>query len=287
MSDLARRLGVDLVQRANRRCQLTPAGEYLANYVLRAEGMLAEAVRGIRDFAPNSMNVVSLVASGTPGTYWLPAVVAYFTAQHRDTLIEMQIMTTAEAEQAVRAHQVSFGIVGAVHPVSELRSEVLRHDEFVIIGPRSMHGSAPELTQLEEATWIRRKAGAAIREAEETLWRTIGISPKHFIELSSREAVKLTVAAGAGIAACSRMAIEVELKAESLGLITVPTWPQPRDIYLIANRDLPLSPATMQFLDLVRYAAADTLDAVKPTRQGRFDLSGDGRGIEQGVGRQG
>ena len=45
IADVEREAGVKLVERRPRGGELTPAGEFLANHVLRAQALLAQAVK--------------------------------------------------------------------------------------------------------------------------------------------------------------------------------------------------------------------------------------------------
>src|SRR5215218_2572484 len=75
-------LGKQLVIRGRRPLALTPAGEVLADYVLRAESLLATAGRALAAGADAETGTLSLAASGIPGTYLLPLHVAEFHTRH-------------------------------------------------------------------------------------------------------------------------------------------------------------------------------------------------------------
>src|SRR5437660_432082 len=79
IADLERELGVKLVERRTR--SLTEAGEYLASHVVRAEALLKQSVRGLASLRDPMAGTVSIIASGTPGTYVLPSIVAAFSRQ--------------------------------------------------------------------------------------------------------------------------------------------------------------------------------------------------------------
>src|SRR5688500_18759872 len=69
IADLERALGVKLIERRSR--VLTPAGEFMATHVLRAEALLARAVQGVAALRTPGSGELSILASGTPGTYLL------------------------------------------------------------------------------------------------------------------------------------------------------------------------------------------------------------------------
>ena len=72
------------------------------------------------------------------------------------------------------------------------------------------------------------------------------------LELPSWEAVKIAVARGAGIAAVSRLALELELQAGILVVLDLPRWQVKRMISAVYTRDVPLGPAAELFLELLR-----------------------------------
>src|SRR5262245_47524055 len=82
VADVERDVGVRLVARRPRGGELTPAGEFLANHVLRAQALLAQAARGIGEFRQATTGSLAIVASGVPGTYLLPEVIATFQGAH-------------------------------------------------------------------------------------------------------------------------------------------------------------------------------------------------------------
>jgi DNA-binding transcriptional LysR family regulator len=249
IADLTARVGVPLTRRVGRKNELTAPGEYLANYVLQAEAMLEQAFRNVKQFS-SRRGRVSVIASSTPGTYLLPGAIAEFSRSGAQ--VDLELTTASEAEEAVRAHRFDLGIVGAFEPVADLESEPLLEDELVFIGPPTMKDVTLSLTDLENETWINREVGTTTRFSVERLWRELGISPRRRIELPSREAVKVAVAEGVGIGACTKFALEVELAAGALVILKLPVPRLTRRIYLIKPRAVPLTPATDAFLDIVR-----------------------------------
>src|ERR1051325_4789988 len=80
IADLERALGVRLIERRTR--SLTEAGAYLAGHVVRAEALLKQSERGLAAVRGRVGCAVSILASGTPGTYVLPHVLAAFQDTH-------------------------------------------------------------------------------------------------------------------------------------------------------------------------------------------------------------
>jgi DNA-binding transcriptional LysR family regulator len=106
--------------------------------------------------------------------------------------------------------------------------------------------------QLRSLTWISREEGSATRALAEAACADLGIAPRRRLELPSWEAIKLAVRRGYGIAACSRFAVEEELRAGSLALIPVRRWNVRKTMAIIRVRDAALTPSAEQFLMLLR-----------------------------------
>ena len=101
-------------------------------------------------------------------------------------------------------------------------------------------------------TWISREEGSATRELlESTRWE-MALNIRRRLALPSWEAIKLAVAQGAGIAAISRFALNLELRTGSIVVLDVPRWHVRRQLSVVRARDVPLTPAADHFLQLLR-----------------------------------
>jgi len=89
ITDLEREAGVTLVERQLRGSRLTPAGELLANHVLRAQALLAQAIRGVGEFRQRATGSLTIAASGVPATYLLPEVIIAFRSAHPDVRVSI------------------------------------------------------------------------------------------------------------------------------------------------------------------------------------------------------
>lgn len=151
----------------------------------------------------------------------------------------------------VRNHTAEIGIVGGFAASAEIEASPVVEDEIVVVAaPRKLDGrSVREF--LADATWVSREEGSATRAALEAAWSDLGMVPRSRLELPSWEAVKLLVARGGSVAACSTLAIGVELRAGVLEVLDVPGWNVRRTISVVRARGAPLTPAAREFLRLL------------------------------------
>jgi DNA-binding transcriptional LysR family regulator len=252
IASLETELGTRLVVRGARATTLTATGQVLADYVLRAEALLANARRALAAGADAEIGTLALAASGIPGTYLLPVVLSRFLEQHPSVELDFQLATSGGALEAVRAHRVEIAVIGGMTVPAELEGEPLLEDEVVLVGPPALGGRRVRPKDLEGMTWISREEGSATRAAIETARWQIGLHAVRTLELPSWEAVKLAIADGAGIAAISRFALDLELKSGTLVVLDAPRWRLTRTIAAVTAREVPLTPPAERFLALLR-----------------------------------
>jgi LysR family transcriptional regulator, transcriptional activator of the cysJI operon len=252
IAELEKKLGVDLIRRQGRRVMLTPAGEFLAGYVLRAEALLAQAAHGLRSFADPMSGRLAIAASGTPGNYLLPSPLAAFHEQFPGVEVVLEMGTSAEVIDAVRAHRFEIGVVGGFGAAPEMDVESLLEDEVVIVASAGKASSIESAKDLEEVTWITREEGSATRATVEAALKDHGLSPRRWLYLPSWEAVKLAVAAGAGVTACSGLVVEAEVHLGLLAIISLPGWGVRRGISLVTVRDAPMTEPARRFVEMLK-----------------------------------
>lgn len=251
VADLEAELGTKLFVRLPRGVRLTESGQFVADHVLRAEAILSQARRGVASIGRTLGGTLTVGASGN-GMYLLPSALDAFHRAHPGVEVHVAVSTSAEIAEAVRAHRVEVGIVGGFAAAPELEAEQLVDDEIVIVASPSVARLIKRAKDLDTLTWIAREEGSSTRAVVEAAWSDLGISPSHRLSFPSWEGVKLTVAKGAGVAALSRYAIEVELTARTLAIVKVRGWNVRRHLSLVRPRAIPLTPPAERFVDALR-----------------------------------
>jgi DNA-binding transcriptional LysR family regulator len=276
-------LGVRLVTRGRAGATLTRAGRLLADYVLRAEALLANAQRTVAADSAGDTGRLAMAASGVPGTYILPPLVAAFHRRYPGVEIALEMSTSAGALEAVRVHRAELAVIGGLTVPAELEAETLADDDIVVVGPRSASTTRLGPSALDSLTWISREEGSSTRAAVDAARRQLGLHDAQRLELPSWEAVKLAVAEGGGIAAISRRAIEHEVASGRLVILDLPRWRVTRTIALVRARDVPLTPPAARFASELRTAFRDALPGpatIRPRRMRGTGASGRPRARE-------
>jgi LysR family transcriptional regulator, transcriptional activator of the cysJI operon len=250
IADLEREFGVKLIERRSRA--LTPAGDYLAAHVLRAEALLQQAAHGLVALREPLSGTLAVAAAGTPGTYVLPDIVAAFQQRHPGLRVRFELATSSDVIKAVRSHRAELGVTGGFAAAPEIAAEPLIEDEVVIVGPPSFAGRKLQRDDLEALTWISREEGSATRLIADEALADLGIVPQRRLALPAWEAIKIAVRRGHGIAAFSRLAVTEELAAGSLIVIPFVPWRVRRIFSIVRIRDAAPTAAAELFLQMLR-----------------------------------
>jgi DNA-binding transcriptional LysR family regulator len=261
IADMERRLGVKLIDRQSRA--LTPAGEFLAAHVLRAEALLRQAAHGLASLREPMSGALTVVASGTPGTYVLPEIVAEFQHRHPGVRVHFELATSAEVIKAVRSHRADIGVTGGFVAAPEIEAEPLIEDEIVIVGAPSFAGRHVSRDELETLTWISREEGSATRVIADDALADLGIVPRRRLALPAWEAIKTAVRRGYGIAAFSKLALTEELANQTLVIIPFLPWRVRRAFSIVRIRDAALT-----------WPAQELLTTLRALRPASYDLQG-------------
>ena len=256
VADLEASLGTRLFIREPRGARLTPAGEFLAGYVSRAEALLAQATAGMASIAGADAGTISIAASGTPGVYLLPRAIAAFSAARPEVDIRVLMGTSAEALEMIRDHRAELGVVGGGASAPDLEVEPLVEDEIVIVSAPTGSDHTITTRELERQTWVWREVGSATRLAVERAMTNLGLRPTRHLTMPDWEMIKIAVASQVGVAAISRFAVQPELADGRLIILQVAGWHVVRPISIIRSRDVPMTPLAEHLAAALRRVVA-------------------------------
>ena len=172
IASLEAEVGVRLVTRPG--ALLTPAGELLAGYVLRAEALLATATRALGAISDPESGTLAVAASGIPGTYLFPALLTRFADEHRRRRRRAPLdlggchRTGARPRGRARRRR-------RTDSAHELVAEELVEDEIVLVGPPSLRDRRLTPSELEAFTWVSREEGSSTRGAVEAARKHLGL----------------------------------------------------------------------------------------------------------------
>src|SRR5438128_905166 len=162
VADIERLLGGRLVERRARGGELTAAGAFLADYVLRAEALLAQAARSVTEFHLPPTGSLTIAASGVPATYLIPEVAVAFQRAYPGVQVSIVPAPSAQTMDALRAHRAEFAVVGGFAAAPEIEAEPLVEEDIVVVGPPRYARRRLSRRDAEAATLDRAAAGFCV-----------------------------------------------------------------------------------------------------------------------------
>ncbi|GJE54869.1 MULTISPECIES: LysR family transcriptional regulator [Methylobacterium] len=222
-----------LFHRVGRGIELTEAGRV---FLIEARAVLARAEAAelvLADLSGLRRGTLSLFASQTTASDWLPRHLVAFRRAHPEIVVRLSVGNTAEAAHAVREGIAELGFVeGGVEDPTLASTTVAKDQLVLVVAPDHPFAAAGALSpeDLAEAEWVLREAGSGTRSVFEDALAAVGVAParlKVMLELPSNEAVRAAVEAGGGAAMLSQTVVAASLRAGTLveAAFALPTRP--------------------------------------------------------------
>ena len=259
LAALESRHGVQLFDRVGRGVVLNTVGR---TFLGEARGVLARAAAAelaLEDLATLSRGRLSIHASQTIATYWLPERLVTFHAAHPGVELDVRVGNTREVARAVLEGEAELGFVEGEVSGAALARETVGCDQLlVLVAPNHAWAKRRELgvRDLQAAAWVLRERGSGTRASFEAELVRAGVDVEAMavaITLPSNEAVLAAVAAGAGATAVSESVASGHLGRGELA--RAPFALSTRNYQLLHHRDRYQSRAAQAFAKLA-YATA-------------------------------
>jgi DNA-binding transcriptional LysR family regulator len=227
MRQLEGHLGLALIERSPRGSHLTPDGALVADWAQAAVDAAAALDAGVTALRREHDSRLRIAASMTVAEYLLPAWLTALRAVDPGAAVALTAENSTEVATALLAGTADVGFLEGPDLPAGLRAEPVGRDTLtVVVGPAhpwARRASGISAGELAATALVSREAGSGTRRfLEEALRAQAGLDRVPPIaELSSTTAIKAAVAAGAGPAVLSSLAVAAELSAGTLRAVTV------------------------------------------------------------------
>lgn len=222
ITSLESHYGVMLFHRVGRGIVLSEEGRA---FLEEARAVLARATaaeRVLEELSGLKRGILSVQASQTIASYWLPTRLVRFRRAYPLIDVRLSAGNTQQVANAVSGGMAELGFIEGRISDPELVLATVDHDRLVIVvaaGHPWARSRSLKPGRLLEGEWVLREPGSGTRSEFETSLRARGIDPEQMrvaIELPSIEAVRAAVEAGIGATAISELAVQSALKAGTL-----------------------------------------------------------------------
>lgn len=199
-------VGVTLVERNSRRVRLTSAGHAFLRGARKVMLDLDELVRQTRRIGRAETGHLAVGFIGAQSHEWMPLVLRRFRQGHPDVEVTLTEMVPSAQLEALAAHRLDVGVVGAIDGRAPpgLNVECLVEEE-PRVGVPSDHSLAGQpfvrLRQLKDESFIltSRENAPSYRSWLARLCQRAGFSPRVVQEVDRARTAVQYVAAGFGI----------------------------------------------------------------------------------------
>lgn len=206
---LEARYDTKLFDRVGRRIVLTEAGRAFLSEARTILSQVARAELALSEFGNLERGTLSVQASQTIASYWLPRHLVTFRRAYPGIDIRLAIGNTAQVAEAIESGAAELGFVEGAVESDLLVSLPVARDQLVLVVSADhpwARGPAPKASDLLKSGWVLREPGSGTRSEFEHAIALLGISPGSLrvaMELPSNEAVRAAVEAGLGATALS------------------------------------------------------------------------------------
>jgi DNA-binding transcriptional LysR family regulator len=255
IATLEARHGAKLFHRVGRGIELTEAGVL---FLGEARAVLARAEAAelvLSELGDLRRGTLSLHASKTIASYWLPRHLVAFRRAYPGIDIRLSVGNTAQVAEAVQHGLAELGFIeGVIDDAGLIITEMAKDQLIIVVGAEDeqRHGEIVDLRELAEFDWVLREPGSGTRSAFEAAVAAVGVPVgglKVVMELPTNEAVRSAVEAGMGATAISASVAAAGLEAGLLRQIRAPL-PE-RAFYAIRHAERYRSAAGIELLRLM------------------------------------
>ena len=257
---LEQRHAVNLFDRVGRSIVLNEAGRVFLDEARDVLNRAKAAEVALDDLSQLLRGQLSIMASQTLASYWLPQRLVGFHAAYPRIAIDVDFANTDRVADGVESGRAELGLVEWNVERPALTTELLDEDEMVIVVGRNHHwagGQHLTSSQFAAAHWIVRELGSGTRAAFDGMMARAGVTPEATriaMVLPGNEALLWVVEAGLGATLVSRDVARAHISAGLLAVANAPSVK--RSFYLLRHKERHRTKAAERFLALAASTTA-------------------------------
>jgi|ERR1043166_1038 DNA-binding transcriptional LysR family regulator len=247
--------GTNLFQRRGRRVELTDAGQILKQHAQRVLTDLDAARQDVQELLGLGRGRLAVAGGGLPGTYMLPKALSMFKALYPKLEIYMKFGVSSEIEQLLQDDSVELAMFSRKPKIAGLKYESFASSAMVTAAPARHHLTSKARVTLKELVrepLILREVESAGGELVRSYFARKRLPINIAMELSSHEAIRVSVAEGFGVTIIARRWLENELALKRISIVNVPALKLSIHHGIVYREGRILSQAAKTFLQFLR-----------------------------------
>lgn len=253
VSNMERRLGVQLFHRNGRNIHLSEAGKILlplAQEALHHMKRIEETMGGLRGIV---MGELIIACSTTVGKYILPRLVAGFRGRYPHVRVTVNVMGRRSAIECLLDGRAEMAVVSTQPMQHDLEYAAFLEDHVVLLVPANhpwADGRTVTPADLLTQPFILREPSAGTYEVVSEGLRAHGLSIEQLqtvLTLGNTEAIEMSVEEGIGIAFVSRIAAQRGIQLGKVVEVPVAGMTLKRNIYMLRHNRRAATPLQQAF----------------------------------------
>ena len=213
----------------------TESGEVILEWCLKILYEVESFQESLKTLVKEDKEDISVIASLTIAEYLLPHWIALYNSRHYSRKLSLSMGNTQTVIDGVKAKKYLLGFIEGSTPPRSLRYKQVGEDELILISNTSHKPIT--LSKFLKLPLILREKGSGTREVIETYFSQIGVELNCKFDLPSNNAIKAAVRNGQGLSIMSHLAVEGELKDQSIFQIHIDKVLIKRNLYAIFNTE--------------------------------------------------
>ena len=229
-------LGLSLIERNDKRVQLTEAGKLFYREAKEILAVYDRAVESMDEFKGLKKGRLSIGASTIPGEYLLPRYIGEFRKLYPGITVSLTVSDTGQVVDLLYERKIDLGVIGAKPESQHIDFIPFLQDELILIA--GMDFPIPEVISSRDLlsfNFISREMGSGTRSVVQEALAVKGIKESDLnivMELGSTQSVITGVAGNLGLGFVSKWAAEASLKAGVIKQVALDDINLSRNIYI-------------------------------------------------------
>ena len=260
ISSLEKTLGVQLLVRNTKGVSPTKSGAELLIYAQKILTLREQALHNIVGKDSEAHGIIDISSSTIPAQHLLPEIIAAFHKQWPNIVFRVNQADSHQVEQSMSGFRYDFGMVGTIPDDTRFIHHPVYDDELVLAIPADAPESAETIRDnfkdyILKTPFIMRESGSGTRAEIEALLAKLGVDSDDLrisAYFSDVHSILLSVSRGLGVSLVSKIAAAMYIDAGILRTVEMNSPIFCRQIHLLYNKELWLSPLQQAFVDHAR-----------------------------------
>lgn len=247
ISELEETVGLMLLDRSAKGVTLTPAGHAVMQHALRLFQGFEQFSNELNEFAKGSKGHVRLWANMSSLTEFLPSALASFLKEHPEIQVEVEEQLSGDIVKALLDGIADIGVFAEGTPTSGLNTQVIGHDELVIVCSQDHVIQSRKSISFEECLefdFVGLNRGSSLLELTSRHAERLNKHMRLRIQVRSYDAMCQMIAVNLGIGVLPYQACAPQIKALGLKVIRLEDAWAKRNLLLAIKQDGRQSPAS-------------------------------------------